>query len=65
MRVFDTEIPDVKIIEPTVYADKRGYFFEVYNAQKFEKLMSFCPSFCQSNESFSKKVVGNQTHYKN
>ena len=55
MRVFDTEIPDVKIIEPTVYADKRGYFFEVYNAQKFEKLMSFCPSFCQSNESFSKK----------
>ena len=55
MRVFDTEIPDVKIIEPTVYEDERGYFFEAYNAQKFEKLMGFCPNFCQSNESGSVK----------
>lgn len=53
MRVFDTEIPDVKIIEPVVYEDERGYFFEAYNAQKFEKLMGFCPNFCQSNESGS------------
>ena len=57
MRVFDTQIPDVKIIEPTVYEDERGYFFEAYNAQKFEELMGFCPNFCQSNESFSKKGV--------
>jgi dTDP-4-dehydrorhamnose 3,5-epimerase len=55
MKVFDTEIPDVKIIEPTVYKDDRGYFFEAYNAQKFEKLMGFCPNFCQSNESYSKQ----------
>jgi dTDP-4-dehydrorhamnose 3,5-epimerase len=55
MKVFDTEIPDVKIIEPTVYKDDRGYFFEAYNAQKFEELMGFCPNFCQSNESYSKK----------
>ncbi|WP_443645130.1 dTDP-4-dehydrorhamnose 3,5-epimerase [Candidatus Ponderosibacter sp. Uisw_141_02] len=53
MRVFDTEIPDVKIIEPTVYEDERGYFFEAYNAQKFEDLMGFCPNFYQSNESGS------------
>jgi len=57
MKVFDTEIPDVKIIEPTVYEDERGYFFEAYNAQKFEELMGFCPNFCQSNESYSKKGV--------
>ena len=55
MRVFDTEIPDVKIIEPTGYEDERGYFFEAYNAQKFEDLMGFCPNFCQSNESGSVK----------
>jgi dTDP-4-dehydrorhamnose 3,5-epimerase len=55
MKVSDTEIPDVKIIEPTVYEDERGYFFEAYNAQKFEELMGFCPNFCQSNESYSKK----------
>ena len=53
MRVLDTEIADVKIIEPTVYEDERGYFFEVYNALKFEKLMGFRPNFCQSNESGS------------
>jgi len=53
MKVFDTEIPEVKIIEPTVYEDERGYFFEAYNTQKFEELMGFCPNFCQSNESSS------------
>ena len=51
MRILDTEIADVKIIEPTVYEDERGYFFEAYNAEKFEKLMGFRPNFCQSNES--------------
>ena len=55
MKILDTEIADVKIIEPTVYEDERGYFFEAYNAQKFEKLMGFCPNFCQSNESGSVK----------
>lgn len=55
MRLLDTEIADVKIIEPTVYEDERGYFFESYNAHKFEKLMGFCPNFCQSNESGSVK----------
>lgn len=55
MRILDTEIADVKIIEPTVYEDERGYFFEAYNAQKFEKLMGFRPNFCQSNESGSVK----------
>ena len=55
MIVFDTAIPDVKIIEPNIYEDERGYFFEAYNAQKFEELFSITPKFCQINESFSKK----------
>ena len=53
MRVFDTEIMDVKIIEPTVYEDERGYFFASFNAHQFQKLMGFCPNFFQSNESGS------------
>ena len=36
MRVFDTDIPDVKMIEPMVYEDERGYFFEAYNAQNLK-----------------------------
>ena len=37
MRVFDTEIPGVRIIEPTVYKDERGYFFESFNQNIFDK----------------------------
>ena len=55
MRVLDTEIPEVKIIEPNIYEDERGYFFEAYNSQKFEKGLGFIPKFCQINESFSKR----------
>ena len=55
MRVFDTEMPGVKIIEPNIFEDKRGHFFEAYNAQKFEEALGFAPKFCQINESFSRK----------
>ena len=55
MRVFDTEITDVKIIEPNIYEDERGYFFEAYNAQKFEEVLGVIPKFCQINESFSRR----------
>ena len=34
MRGFDSDIRDVKIIEPTIFEDERGYFFEAYNARK-------------------------------
>lgn len=55
MRVFDSKIPDVKIIEPTIYEDNRGYFFEAYNALKFNEAFGFYPDFHQVNESFSKR----------
>ena len=55
MKVFDTAISDVKIIEPNIYEDERGYFFEAFNAQKFEEIFKVIPKFCQINESFSKK----------
>lgn len=55
MRGFDSDIRDVKIIEPTIFEDERGYFFEAYNARKFEEFIGFRPNFCQTNESFSKR----------
>ena len=55
MKIFNTKVPGVKIIEPDVFRDQRGYFFESFNAEKFKKAMGFCPNFCQSNESGSVK----------
>lgn len=63
MKVLDTKIPDVKIIEPTVYRDERGHFLESYNAQKFREAFGFKPEFCQTNESFSKKGTIRGLHF--
>ena len=63
MKVLDTKIPDVKIIEPTVYRDERGHFLEPYNAQKFREAFGFKPKFCQTNESFSKKGTIRGLHF--
>ena len=53
MRVLDTELADVKLIEPTVHEDERGYFFEAFNARVFENLIGVKPNVCQLNESRS------------
>ena len=37
MKFIKTEIPDVVIIEPTVFGDSRGYFFESFNQKEFEE----------------------------
>ena len=55
MTFTETDLEGLFIIQPKIYRDERGYFFEAYNAQRFEKLMGFCPNFCQSNESASVK----------
>lgn len=48
----ETEIPDVVIIEPKVFGDQRGYFFESFNQKEFEKHIGQI-SFVQDNESKS------------
>lgn len=53
MKVLDTAIPEVKIIEPTIYEDERGYFFEAYNAAAFEKTIGENFNSIQINESQS------------
>lgn len=64
MKVIDTAIPDVKIIEPTVFGDKRGFFMETWNQQKFEDSVTKKPTkFVQDNHSKSKKGILRGLHY--
>ena len=55
MTFIETQISDVKIFEPRVFEDQRGYFFEAYNEKTFFNELGRKPNFCQINESLSKK----------
>jgi dTDP-4-dehydrorhamnose 3,5-epimerase len=63
MKVTDTKIPDVKIIEPTVFEDERGFFFESFNHKKFEEAIGREVTFVQDNHSKSVKGVLRGLHY--
>ena len=63
MKVTDTKIPDVKVIEPTVFEDERGFFFESFNHKKFEEAIGREVSFVQDNHSKSVKGVLRGLHY--
>lgn len=64
MKVIDTKIPDVKIIEPTVFGDERGFFMETWNQKRFEELVTGQPTqFVQDNHSKSSKGILRGLHY--
>ncbi|MGL5289491.1 MAG: dTDP-4-dehydrorhamnose 3,5-epimerase [Aeromonas sp.] len=63
MKIIDTKIPDVKIIEPTVFGDERGFFFESFNQQQFEAAVGYSVNFVQDNHSKSSKGVLRGLHY--
>ncbi|MEZ9368111.1 dTDP-4-dehydrorhamnose 3,5-epimerase [Shewanella sp. 10N.286.51.B2] len=64
MKVIDTRIPDVKIIEPNVFGDERGFFMETWNQEQFEELVTGKPTrFVQDNHSKSKKGILRGLHY--
>ena len=64
MKVIDTRIPDVKIIEPSVFGDERGFFMETWNQNKFEEVVTGKPTlFVQDNHSKSKKGILRGLHY--
>ncbi|MEZ9652835.1 dTDP-4-dehydrorhamnose 3,5-epimerase [Vibrio lentus] len=64
MKVIDTKIPDVKIIEPSVFGDERGFFMETWNQNKFEEFVTGKPTqFLQDNHSKSKKGILRGLHY--
>lgn len=62
MEVIETNIKDLLIIKPRVFADPRGYFFESYNADSF-KLHGITSNFVQDNQSLSSAGVLRGLHF--
>ena len=63
MKVTPLSIPDVLLIEPKVYEDNRGFFFESFNSNEFKKATSLDVNFVQDNHSKSTKGVLRGLHY--
>jgi dTDP-4-dehydrorhamnose 3,5-epimerase len=63
LRATRLEIPDVMLIESTVYEDERGDFFESYNQQKFTDATGVDVAFVQDNHSRSRKGVLRGLHF--
>jgi len=63
MKVSSLAIPEVLLIEPTVYGDERGFFFESFNQARFNEAVGTEVSFVQDNHSKSAKGVLRGLHY--
>ncbi len=63
MQIQTTAIPDLLIIEPTVFGDDRGFFYESFNQKRFAELTGLNPNFVQDNHSKSAKGVLRGLHY--
>ncbi|AMS14835.1 dTDP-4-dehydrorhamnose 3,5-epimerase [Pseudomonas chlororaphis] len=63
MKVLATELPGVLIIEPKVFGDERGFFYESFNAKAFEEATGVRTQFVQDNHSRSQKGVLRGLHY--
>jgi dTDP-4-dehydrorhamnose 3,5-epimerase len=63
MTVTETELKGCFILEPTLFKDERGYFFESFNAKNFNEAIGEEVSFVQDNQSYSSKGVVRAIHY--
>jgi dTDP-4-dehydrorhamnose 3,5-epimerase len=63
VNVIRTEIPDVLILEPKVFGDDRGFFFESYNENAFRQATGLTVNFVQDNHSRSQNGVLRGLHY--
>lgn len=63
MKATPLAIPDVYLIEPRVFSDERGFFFESYNQRRFDALIGRNVQFVQSNHSRSMQHVLRGLHY--
>lgn len=61
--VTKTSIPDVLLIEPQVYGDSRGWFFESFNQKEFTEKTGITDPFIQDNHSFSSQYILRGLHY--
>lgn len=62
MKIIETSLPGCKVIEPAVFGDARGFFFETWNADRFAQA-GLVDSFVQSNISSSSRGVLRGLHY--
>lgn len=63
MKVTSLKINDIKLIEPDIFKDERGYFYESFNQQKFNEAIGQNITFVQDNHSMSTKGVLRGLHY--
>jgi dTDP-4-dehydrorhamnose 3,5-epimerase len=63
MKAEATTIEGCYVLEPNIFEDKRGYFFESFNQQKFEDIIGTAINFVQDNQSKSSKGVLRGLHY--
>ncbi len=63
MTVTPTALPDVLIVEPRVFGDDRGFFFESFNARAFDEAVGRTVTFVQDNHSRSARGVLRGLHY--
>ncbi|MCX7546572.1 dTDP-4-dehydrorhamnose 3,5-epimerase [Xanthomarina sp. F1114] len=63
MTVLETKLQSCFIVEPKIFQDKRGYFFESFNQNQFNKETNTNINFVQDNESYSTKGVLRGLHY--
>ncbi|MDF1597137.1 MAG: dTDP-4-dehydrorhamnose 3,5-epimerase [Acidimicrobiia bacterium] len=63
MRAVETALPEVLVLEPGVFEDDRGFFFEAWNRNVFKDLVGRDVDFVQDNQSRSRKGVLRGLHY--
>lgn len=63
MKVIPTAIPDVLVVEPKVFGDERGFFFESFNQRAWQEQTGLTDNFVQSNHSRSTRGVLRGLHY--
>jgi dTDP-4-dehydrorhamnose 3,5-epimerase len=63
MKITPLAIPDVLLLEPRVFGDARGFFFESYNRETFRRLTGLDADFVQDNHSRSARNVLRGLHY--
>lgn len=63
MQATETKLKGCFILEPTIFGDERGYFFESFNKEAFTELVGQEINFVQDNQSFSSKGVLRGLHY--
>ena len=63
IKVHQTSLDGAFVIEPKVFGDERGWFYESYNQLEFEIATGVTPSFIQDNHSLSKQGILRGLHY--